>query len=162
MIEQPVPPPVPQSSLHLLRHLAVLLLIAWCALGGISVARGLGGPAGWRVVRPAGSEGVVGMPLPGGAEAVTALRGLLPESERVGGVWLAVFPSGTDPLILAYIRYQLAHTEYPRRVDVIDSRGKPPLEDYAGVITAPGLKLTGGWRAAAEHAGFTSYIRSER
>jgi hypothetical protein len=103
-----------------------------------------------------------------GAEVVASVDQLL-SSERAAssssdtraGDWLVVLPEGTSPFVFTYIGYQLAHTQYPLRVDValVDSISK--LETYHGVVVAPGIMPDESWRATGEHGGFTRFVRSD-
>ncbi|HEX7049414.1 MAG TPA: hypothetical protein VF188_04295 [Longimicrobiales bacterium] len=142
-----------------LRMLAVIVLTCWCAVSVEWFARSMRGPAGFVVRRPPGTEGVVGMPLIGASE-VTITRRLLPPGPD-GDRWLLVLPAGSDPFVLAYIRYQLAHVEYPRRIEVRAGPLPPSLDGYAGIIAAPDLVLDRSWRPTSAEGGFVRYERGE-
>lgn len=141
----------------MLRLILIGLLLLWSGLGIVATLAALTGPSVWWNEDDVRSRGVVGMPLRGAAET-TAIRFLLADvpvnsAER----WLIRFPPGSDELVLTYVRYQLAHLEYPRRLDVVGGEPSRRMADYAGVIAAPGINLPGGWHPAAEYGGFISY-----
>lgn len=136
-----------------MRRALVGLLCAWCILGAVATAAALTGPAVWWN-RDTSVRGVVGMPLRGAAETAV-IRTLLPEDGDTTP-WLVVFPPQSDPQVLTYVRYQLAHLEYPRRVEVVAGIATDPSGDYGGVITAPGLHLPLPWHASATSGGFTA------
>ena len=138
-----------------LRHIMIGLLSVWCAIGAVSTAGALTGPTVWWN-REYDVEGVVGMPLRGAAETV-AIRALLPQTDATR--WLVRFPPESDELVLMYVRYQLGHLEYPRRVDVGSSEALPNSDVYDGVITAPGLGLPPPWRPTRVQNGFVLYIK---
>ena len=127
------------------------LLCAWCVIGALATALALTGPSVWWNTNSTVS-GVVGMPLRGAAE-VAAIRELLPRDGE--SRWLVMFPPQSDTQVLTYVRYQLGHLEYPRRVDVTSATEVPSPATYAGVITAPGMTLPLPWRSHAVHGGFT-------
>lgn len=140
-----------------LRRLMVALLVAWCVLGAASTFGALTGPNVWWNESDAPVFDVVGTPLRGAAE-VTVIRSLLAdvprdEEER----WLVLFPPQSDETVLLYIRFQLAHLEYPRRVDVMAAVDPPRGTTYGGVITAPGMQLGEMWLPRVERGGFTRH-----
>lgn len=139
------------------RRLMVGTLAVWCVLGAVSTLAALTGPNMWWNRRDAPPFDVIGIPLRGAAE-VTVIRGLLADVPRVAEEpWLVLFPPQSDEAVLLYVRYQLAHLEYPRRVDVAARDAAPAAGNYAGIITAPGLILTGSWKPTAESGGFTRH-----
>lgn len=121
----------------------------------------------WRAQADPGADAVVGMPQLG-AVVVTSVSRLLTAERSAAleshgarsGDWLVVLAGGTSPFALTYVRYQLAHTQYPLRVDValVDSISR--LESYRGLIVAPGIIPDEAWRAAGELNGFTRFERS--
>jgi hypothetical protein len=143
-----------------LRRLMVGLLVVWCVLGAVSTLAALTGPDVWWNQRGAPAHDVVGMPLRGAAETTAIRRLLAPVPRAAQERWLVVFPRQSDERVLLYIRYQLSHLEYPRRVDVANGEPSQSIITYAGVITAPGVHLTGPWRLTAEQGGFTAYVRA--
>lgn len=140
------------------RAAATLLLIGWCLVGVREFGRAMRGPAGLFVNRPPGTEGAVGMPL-AGAEVVTTFRAML-EDARDSRPWLLVLPGETPPFVKTYVRYQLAHIAYPRRVDVATPDEVRRLEDDVHIVAPAGLAPRGGWGVVEERNGLLRYERT--
>lgn len=140
-----------------LRFFAIALLIGWCVATAWEFGRRMRGPAGLFVFRTPGTEGAVGMPLPG-AHLVTTVRAMLAGHDD-SRPWLLVVPSGTDPFVATYIRYQLAYIAYPRRVDVATPENVGGLGAYASVVALPGGLSGDEWRAVEGRDGWVRYER---
>jgi hypothetical protein len=136
------------------RPLLIGLLVAWCGFGLAVTLGAVSDPAAWQ---SGAVPGVVGTPLRGAAEAAAITALLTDAPPRAGERWLVLFPAGSDALVLMYVRYQLAHTQYPRRVDLVMTDAVPAMMNYTGIISAPGISITGPWLATARHAGFTRH-----
>lgn len=144
------------------RILATGLLGLWCLLGGAASLRALAGPTGLRVDRPPEAAGAVGVPL-AMAREVTIIRRLLPpDTATIPGDWVVVLPSGVEPFLATYVRYQLAYHHYPRHIDVLDARSAGELDRYVGAVVASGTTLDERWRAEERAGGFTRYVRGSR
>ncbi len=137
---------------------ATLALVGWCLVGMRDFGRAMRGPAGLIVNRPPGTEGAIGMPL-AGAEVVTTFRAML-ENAGDSRPWLLVLPGQTHPFVRTYIRYQLSHIAYPRRVDVAVPEEVRRLDDYGYVVAPSGLTLLGGWGVVEERNGLTRFERT--
>jgi hypothetical protein len=134
------------------------LISVWCGLGAMSTLAALTGPDVWWNERAESSHIVIGTPLRGAAET-SMIRMLLKDvPPAANDRWLVIFPRQSDDAVLLYVRYQLAHLEYPRRIDVVSGDRVHALAAYTGVITAPGVRMDGSWRPAAERGGFTTHI----
>jgi hypothetical protein len=136
----------------LLRPLLVGLLVVWAGCGVVFMLARL--TITWPLH---GGAGVVGTPQRGAAETVIIQALLADRPPARDERWLVVFPADANASVLLYIRYQLAHSQYPRRVDVATADVLPSTTSYAGIITAPGLQLAAPWHATAQHNGFTRY-----
>jgi hypothetical protein len=145
----------------LARRSVAVVLMAWCAVGLMVTAAALTGPGVWWTQGTPAPSGVVGTPMRGAAE-VAVVGALLDEGgdARAGERALVVLPPGSDAFVLMYIRYQLAHLQYPRRVDVVTDV-PAQLHPYTDVVVAPGLSWSGPWRQAADGGGFVRYVRGE-
>ena len=144
-----------------LERAVIALLGVWCAIGIGHTAQSLLGPAGWVAGRPRTESGSVGMPLPGSAE-LTAIGRLLENDPDADDPALVILPANVDPSRALYIRYQLAHTRYPRRVDVTTaSGGTTPDSRYATVVAVAGVRLEAPWQIEATLAGFSAWERGE-
>ena len=141
-----------------LRTAAVVIVALWCVVAAVQFGRVMRGPTGLVVSRPPGSEGAVGMPLPG-AEVVTALREML-KGDGGSHAWLLVLPGDTPPFVMTYIRYQLSHIAYPRRVVVTTPEKVGPLDGFVAVVAPPGIVPRGDWRAVERRNGLTRYERA--
>lgn len=121
--------------------LTAAVLALWNVLALIFTLQRMAGPIGLRIERPAGTEGSLGLPLDG-AHDVTALRTLLssPGADTLSRL-LVVYPPDTDPVVLGYVREQLAHIRYPQQIDVIDTRAQWSWARYGALITARELRL---------------------
>jgi hypothetical protein len=147
-------PGVPHGSVSRFRPLLVGLLVAWCGIGLAVTVGAVSNRVAWQARAPAG---VVGMPLRGAAETAAIHTLLADAPARAGERWLVLFPAGSDAQVLMYVRYQLAHTQYPRRVDLATADALPAHTNYAGIIAAPGITITGPWLATARYEGFTRH-----
>lgn len=143
-------------------------LAGWILLGIAHTAIVMTGPRGWRPDRSApGAAAVVGIPGETDPATVGAARALLdPESggspiaERVverPNTVAVVLPEPTDSADLLYIRYQLSHLLYPRRVqvarDVSSSDPVDPSSTAPTMIVAPGANPPAGCAPVAEVEG---------
>lgn len=143
----------------LLTLAAGVLLAAWCVLGVAFTVERLASPvAGWRISRPAETRGSLGIPLQG-ADHVAPVRALLARADPSGArPWLVVLPPDADSEVVQYLRAQLAHLEYPRRVDVVRGGARPPRASYRGLVAAPGVTIRGVGRPAAAARGFAAFV----
>ena len=143
----------------ILRTVVVALTASWCVLGLVYTAEGLAGPIGFSVERDEGTERTLGLPLPW-AKQVTTIDKLLSESgSDAHGAVLVLAPPRMDPLPLAYVGQQLAHLQYPRHIDVVALSPEVQPEEYATVITAPGIRLAEPWAVLRRQGGHTLWVR---
>lgn len=146
----------------LLRLTLIAGLVVWLGMGVTYTALGMSRLAAVDDGPAPDEDGVVGMPL-GAAGFVSRIRPLLPPPEGVpNGRWLVLLPRGTTPLDRSYVRFQLAHLEYPRRIDVALADSSPPLIRYAGVVAAGRVALPPAWRIVEASAGFRRYEAGRR
>jgi len=145
--------------MRFMERAVIALLGVWCVISIAQTAQALMGPAGWVAGRPEAASGFVGMPLPG-ADAVVAIGQLLGTSGDVDGLALVILSAEVNATPLAYIRYQLAHTRYPQRVDVTtETEAASAGSRYEKVIAAEGIRLGAPWRLKATLGGFSAYER---
>jgi hypothetical protein len=134
------------------RVLAWTTIAAWVVSGGIATGVGVR-----QAVNLSSVAGPLGTPLPWAGE-VDAVSHLLQDAVTTSELpWLVLYPEGTHPFALQYIRYQLAHLLYPVRIDVFSSDGLS-VRDSQGIVTAPGVRLP--LPAAGERDGFTLHVLS--
>lgn len=101
------------------------LFLLWSLLGLVHTGFALAGEHGWAPVRTAAARSTMGLPDNLRAPLVARTRDALaraPEAARV----VVVLPADADSTDVLYVRYQLAHLEYPRRIRVV--------RDGAGVV----------------------------
>jgi hypothetical protein len=145
--------------MRLVERAMIVLLGAWCVIGITHTARSLLGPAGWAAGRPDTESGFVGMPL-SGSTVVVAVGRLLEVNPEVEDPALVILPVAVAPSVLLYIDYQLAHTRYPRRVDVLEAGAPAPsINSYATIVAATEVRLDAPWRMTATLAGFSAWER---
>ena len=117
-------------------------LAAWIGLGCAHVAIVMLGPEGWRPDRSApGAGAVIGHPHDTDPRAVAGPLALAAAADAPRGPLQLSLPEATDSADLLYIRYQLTHLLYPRRVHVQRIAGEQPPTpgDSALVVLAPGV-----------------------
>lgn len=145
--------------MRLVERAMIALLGAWCVIGIAHTAQSLLGPAGWAAGRPGTDAGFVGMPLPG-STVVVAIGRLLEVTPDLEDPALVILPLEIGPSAVLYINYQLAHTRYPRRVDVVGaSAPTPAVNPYSTIVVAEEVRLQAPWRMTATLAGFSVWER---
>lgn len=103
------------------------LLLLWAALGVVHTGFAMARRNGWALERSDAARRTLGLPDEARAPLVAGVRAALAGASEPGPRVVAVLPASADTFDVIYLRYQLAHLEYPLRVAVVRDVPEIPL-----------------------------------